>query len=91
MLIQASLLDWIGSNIAAMMFAFSMLFVIILVIYIKLFVRVFYEGTLYRHYRKGKLLTESDQGGMVALIPFFDRLEVFEKDTTEFDEYPDET
>jgi len=73
------------------MFAFSMLFVIILIIYIKLYVRIFYEGTLYRHYRKGRLLTENDQGGMVALIPFFDRLEVFDRESTEFDENPDET
>ena len=91
MLIQASLMEWIGSNLAYMMFAFSMLFVIILVIYIKLYVRIFYEGTLYRHYRKGKLLTENDQGGMVVLIPFFDRLEVFDRESTEFDENPDET
>jgi len=84
-------MEWIGSNLAYMMFAFSMLFVIILIIYIKLYVRIFYEGTLYRHYRKGRLLTENDQGGMVALIPFFDRLEVFDRESTEFDENPDET
>jgi hypothetical protein len=84
-------MEWIGSNLAYMMFAFSMLFVIMLVIYIKLYVRIFYEGTLYRHYRKGRLLTENDQGGMVALIPFFDRLEVFDRESTEFDENPDET
>ena len=81
MLIQASLFDWLGSNIAYMMFAFGMLFFIILMIYIKLFVRVFHEGTLYRHYRRGRIIKESDKGGVVALIPFIDRLEVFDRET----------
>jgi hypothetical protein len=83
MLLQASVFDWLGSNLAFMVFSLGMLFVFILMIYIKLFVRIFYEGTLYRHYRKGKLLTENDQGGMVVLIPLLDRLEVFDK---EYDE-----
>ena len=65
-----------------------MLWVIILIIYIKLYVRYFYEGTLYRHYRRGKLIKESDQGGLVARIPFFDRLEVFEEEN---DNYPNGT
>jgi regulator of protease activity HflC (stomatin/prohibitin superfamily) len=69
----------------------GMLWVFVLMIYIKLFVRIFYEGTIYRHYRKGRLLKESDQGGMVVLIPFIDRLEVFDRESTEFDENPDET
>jgi hypothetical protein len=64
-----------------MMFAFGMLFFIILMIYIKLFVSVFYEGTLYRHYRRGRIIKESDKGGVVALIPFIDRLEVFDRET----------
>ena len=88
MLIQASVFDWLGSNLAFMLFALGMLQVFILMIYIKLYVRVFYEGTLYRQYRRGKLIKESDQGGLVALIPFFDRLEVFDK---EYDEYPEKT
>jgi hypothetical protein len=88
MLIQSSIFDWLGSNFAYMLYAFSMLWVIILIIYIKAFVRYFYEGTLYRHYRRGKLIKESDQGGLVALIPFFDRLEVFEEEN---DDYPVKT
>jgi hypothetical protein len=90
MLIQTSFMDWLGSNVATLMFTFSMLLFIILIIYIKLFVHIFYEGTLYKHYRKGRLLKESDKGGMVALIPFLDRLEVFDNEYTESDEYPDE-
>jgi hypothetical protein len=90
-MIQASFFDWLGSNLAGVMYTLGMLFVIILVIYIKLFVRFFYEGTLYRHYRRGRLLTENDKGGRVVLIPIFDRLEVFESESTEFDGFPDES
>lgn len=89
-MIQASVMDWLGSNIAYMMFTFSMLFFIIMIVYIKLFVRIFYRGTLYRHYRNGRLLEENDQGGMVRLIPFIDRLEVFDRESTEFDDDLDE-
>jgi hypothetical protein len=78
MLIQSSFMDWLGSNLAAMAFAFGMLIFIIMMIYVRLFVRSFYKGTLYRHYRRGRLLTESNQGGRVVLIPFIDRLEVFD-------------
>jgi regulator of protease activity HflC (stomatin/prohibitin superfamily) len=84
-------MDWLGSNIAYTMFALTMLFVIIFIIYIKLYVRVFYEGTQYRHYRLGKLLEENDEGGTVFLIPFIDRLEVFDRETTESDEYFEES
>lgn len=84
-------MDWLGSNLAGMMFAISMLLVIIMVIYIKLYVRFFYEETHYRHYRLGRLLKESDQGGRVVLIPLIDRLEIFNGESTEFDENPDKT
>ena len=89
MMIQVPFMDWLGSNIAYSMFAFSMLFVIILVIYIKMYTRFIYAGTLYRHYRLNRLVRESDQGGRVLLIPFIDRLEVFDKESTEFDESPE--
>lgn len=91
MLIQASFMEWLGSNLAYLMFTFSMLFVIILVIYIKLFVRFFYEGTLYRHYRRGRLLTENNQGGIVYLIPLIDKLEIFDKESSESDTNLEET
>jgi len=87
-MMQASVFDWLGSNLAFIVFSLGMLWVFILMIYIKFFVRFFYEGTLYRQYRRGQLIKESDHGGLVAMIPFFDRLEVFEK---EFDEFPEES
>jgi regulator of protease activity HflC (stomatin/prohibitin superfamily) len=84
MLLQVPFGDWLGSNLAFVVFSLGMLLIFILMIYIKFFVRYFYEGEFYRQYRFGKVIKESDQGGLVALIPFFDRLEVFEK---EFDDY----
>jgi hypothetical protein len=86
MLILLQFFDWLGSNLAYMMFALSMLFLFILIIYIKFFFRTFYPGTHYRHYRKGRLLEESDQGGKVILIPLIDRLEVFDDDDDENNE-----
>jgi hypothetical protein len=85
-MIQSAFFDWLGSNLAYLMFAFGMLWVIFLMLYIKFFVRVFYEGTLYRHYRRGRIIKESDQGGMVALIPLLDRIEVFDREHTEYEE-----
>ncbi|MFW9789491.1 MAG: hypothetical protein ACFFE2_15155 [Candidatus Thorarchaeota archaeon] len=79
-MIQASFADWLGSNLAYAMFALGMLLVFILMVYIKFFVHYFYEGTLYRQYRRGKLIKESDRGGLVTLIPLFDRLEVFDEE-----------
>lgn len=84
-------MDWLGSNIAYVMFTFSMLFVIILIIYIKLYVRVFYKGTHYRHYRLGRLVNDNTEGGTVLLIPVIDRLEVFEDTTPELDRYTDDS
>ncbi|MFX1560024.1 MAG: hypothetical protein ACFFBL_05515 [Promethearchaeota archaeon] len=78
-------MDWLGSSFAYMMFAWGMLLFIIILIYIKFYFHVFYKGTLYRHYRRGRLLTENNQGGKVALIPFIDKLEVFEKESSDFD------
>jgi hypothetical protein len=89
MMAQVPFMDWLGSNIAYTMFAFSMLFVIIMAIYIKLYVRVFYKGTHYRHYRLGKLLRDSNEGGTVLLIPVIDRLEVFDEISSESNEYWD--
>jgi hypothetical protein len=84
---QAGFFDWLGSSFAFVMFTFSMLFFFLLIIYIKLYVRVFYEGTHYRHYRLGKLLAESENGGRVLLVPIIDRLEVFDEESSEADDY----
>lgn len=75
-LLQTGILDWFAQNPLFAVSLFSLLLLVAFAIYIKLFVRIFYEGTPYRHYRKGRLLRESDRGGLVVLIPFLDRLEI---------------
>jgi hypothetical protein len=54
--------------------------VVILAIYFKLYARIIYEGTTYKHFRKGRLMRESNKGGMVVLIPFLDKLEIIPPD-----------
>ena len=76
-------MDWLGSSFAFIMFTFSMLFFFILIIYIKLYVRVIYEGTQYRHYRLSKLLRVGDGYVRILLVPIIDRLEVFDKESAE--------
>lgn len=75
--VQAEILDWLTQNVFFTVVLFTILFIVILAIYIKLFVRIVNEGITYRHYRKGRLLRESNNGGMVVLIPFLDRIEIF--------------
>lgn len=75
-LMQIGIFDWLAQNTFMAVGIFFILFVVILVIYFKLFVRIIYEGTTYRHYRKGRLMREGDKGGTIFLLPFFDKLEI---------------
>ena len=47
---------------------------------LKLYARIIYVGTTYKHFRKGRLLRESDKGGTIFLIPFLDKLEIIPPD-----------
>ena len=73
---QAGIMDWLAQNLLITVGIFFTVFVVILAIYFKLYVRIIYEGTTYKHYRKGRLMRESDKGGTIFLLPFFDNLEV---------------
>ncbi|MHA1135098.1 MAG: hypothetical protein ACTSSE_01280 [Candidatus Thorarchaeota archaeon] len=55
-MIQTGTLNWFAENIGITMVIMVILNILILAVYIKFFVRIFYEGTTYRHYRKGRLL-----------------------------------
>ena len=85
-MLQGGYMDWLGSSFAFIMFTFSMLFFFLLIIYIKLYVRVIYEGTQYRHYRLGKLISEGDGEIRILLVPIIDRLEIFDKEAAESDD-----
>ena len=90
MLIQTGIFDWFSQNLMLTVGLFFVILVLILAFYLKLFARMVYEGTVYRHYRKGRLLRESDRGGLVILIPFIDKLEIIpptEPTTDSVDEF----
>ncbi|TFG31881.1 hypothetical protein EU528_04925 [Candidatus Thorarchaeota archaeon] len=73
---QAEIMEWFSQNLVLTVSIFIIIFIMILAIYIKLFVHLIYEGITFRHFRKGRLLRESYNGGLVVLIPFLDKLEL---------------
>lgn len=73
---QSGIFNWFAQNLTLTLVILIILQVMILAIYLKLFLRIIYEGTTYRHYRKGRLLRESNRGGMILLIPFIDKFEI---------------
>lgn len=89
-MIQSGSMNWFAENVLLSVLIIFIVLVVILGIYLKLQVHVIYEGTIYRHYRKGRLLLESDKGGMIFLLPFFDKLEIIppteptSEDTTDY-------
>lgn len=58
---------------------------VLLVGYIKVYAHIFPEGTHYRHYRKGRLIRQGSNGGMVIRIPFLDHVEIVGIDSTMID------
>ncbi|MFW9847124.1 MAG: hypothetical protein ACFFD6_10270 [Candidatus Thorarchaeota archaeon] len=80
MMAQTGIFDWLVENLGLAILLLGVSLIILMAIYFKLYVRIIYEGTTYRHYRKGRLVKETNKGGMVILIPFFDKLEIEESD-----------
>jgi regulator of protease activity HflC (stomatin/prohibitin superfamily) len=70
---QAGLFDWFAQNWALSIFVFGVLFIFLLAIYIKKYVRIFDPNIFYVHLRKGKAKKQGE-GGMVVRIPFLDRI-----------------
>lgn len=88
-MIQTGMTGWSSQNLLLTVLVLSMFFVLILAVYIKFQVRIIYEGTRYKHYRKGVLMRESNKGGMVVLIPFLDKLEIIPSSNTTMDDTAD--
>jgi hypothetical protein len=82
-MLQSSALDWLATNLWFVVLLFGIINLVIVASYVKFYVRIIREGFTYRHYRKGKLLKESREGGIVALIPLLDEIEIdpFDSDT----------
>ena len=54
-------------------FVFGVMFVMLLALYIKKYIRIFDPNIFYVHLRKGKAIKQGE-GGMVIRIPFLDRI-----------------
>jgi len=72
-------------NLGLFLGLFMVIVLVLIAVYVKLYVRIFTPGTHYRHYRKGRLIMEGNNGGMVVRVPFLDRIEVVGMDTTMID------
>jgi len=83
MLLQ--ILDDLLNNWQLIFLSFTTLIIILMALYIKMYARIYPPGTHYRHYRKGRIIREGNNGGMVIMIPFLDSVEVVEIDTSIID------
>lgn len=72
-------------DLGLLMGVLVVMLIVLIVVYVRLNVRIFAPGTHYRHYRKGRVILEGNNGGMVVKIPFLDHIEVVGLDTTMID------
>ncbi len=70
---QASIMDWFASNPAVSLGLLLIMVILLLMIYIRKYVRIFDPNIFYVHLRRGKAIKQGE-GGMVIRIPFFDRI-----------------
>ncbi len=63
----------IFDNLWVAVFVFGVMFVMLLALYIKKYIRIFDPNIFYVHLRKGKAIKQGE-GGMVIRIPFLDRI-----------------
>ncbi|TFG09746.1 hypothetical protein EU538_04070 [Candidatus Thorarchaeota archaeon] len=70
---QASLMDFFAQNPALSAFLAIVMVVLLLVFYVKKYVRIYDPNIFYVHLRRGKAIKQGE-GGMVVRIPFFDRI-----------------
>jgi len=65
--------SWIWQNPAVSIPIFGILALLLLLLYIKKYVRIYDPNIFYVHLRKGKAKKQGE-GGMVIRVPFFDRI-----------------
>ena len=70
---QANIMDWFASNLALSIGLLFIMIILLLVIYVRKYVRIFDPNIFYVHLRRGKAIKQGE-GGMVIRIPFFDRI-----------------
>lgn len=71
---QSEILEWFADNLAVTMGLIMLVVILIVFFYIKRYIRIFPPDWHVIHYRRGKLLKQYKNGGMVVMIPFFDVL-----------------
>ena len=70
---QASIMDWFANNLALSIGLLFIVIILLLVVYVRKYVRIFDPNIFYVHLRRGKAIKQGE-GGMVIRIPFFDRI-----------------
>lgn len=75
MLEQISIYDLFFENLQLSLLLIIAVVIIIEVIFVKLFVKIVRQGVHFKHFRRGRLIKESRDGGICSLIPIIDRLE----------------
>ncbi len=66
-------MDWFANNFALSIGLLFIIIILLLVIYVRKYVRIFDPNIFYVHLRRGKAIKQGE-GGMVIRIPFFDRI-----------------
>jgi regulator of protease activity HflC (stomatin/prohibitin superfamily) len=66
-------MDWFANNLALSIGLLFIVIILLLVIYVRKYVRIFDPNIFYVHLRRGKAIKQGE-GGMVIRIPFFDRI-----------------
>jgi regulator of protease activity HflC (stomatin/prohibitin superfamily) len=66
-------MDWFANNLALSIGLLFIVIILLLMIYVRKYVRIFDPNIFYVHLRRGKAIKQGE-GGMVIRIPFFDRI-----------------
>jgi hypothetical protein len=72
---QTSFGDWLAQNLGISVLVLVLIQIIIIIIYCKMYFKIVRQGIGFRLFRNGRLIREGKNGGLVLMIPFFDRLE----------------
>jgi len=66
-------MDWFANNLALSIGLLFIVIILLLIVYVRKYVRIFDPNIFYVHLRRGKAIKQGE-GGMVIRIPFFDRI-----------------
>jgi len=90
LMILLQIVDWFVANPLQAIAYLSIIIILLVACYIKIYVKIYDPRIHITHYRKGRVLREYPNGGMVVTIPFFDRIEARLNTPEEIDEKNDD-